>query len=240
MVPFLLGMGVLGVGLLVLWLYANADPALLTRLVRYLIASALLGTAGVFALGGRWSFAVILGTLGVSAIAMGRIGPLDLGGTRRASGSASTVRSAFLEMRLDHDSGSMTGMVIAGRYAGTALDDLTEPSLRELLEEVAVDPDSVALVEGYLDRRFAGWREHVEGDDAAGARGAADASPMTDQQAYEILGLSPGAGEADIRSAHRRLMKAVHPDQGGSNFLAAKINQAKDWLLSGHGKGRNA
>jgi hypothetical protein len=190
------------------------------------------------AFGGRLGTAVILVGLGISALSVGRLGPFDLGGGRRKAGSASTVRSAFLDMQLNHDSGVMTGVVTAGRYSGQALDDLTEPSLRELLEEVAGDGDSVALLEGYLDRRFPGWREHVEGDEAPRARGAADTSAMTDQQAYEILGLSPGASEAEIRAAHRRLMKAVHPDQGGSTFLAAKINQAKDWLLGRHGTGR--
>ncbi len=240
MVPFLLGGGALGVGLLLAYLYATADPATLVRLVRYLAAALLLGTAAIFAIGRAWGIAVVLGTLGVSALAAGRIGPLDLGGNSRSKGSASTVRSAFLEMRLDHDTGAMTGTVTAGRYAGTLLDDLTEPSLRELLGEAASDPDSLALLEGYLDRRFPGWREDVEGDEAPRARSAPDAGPMTDQEAYQILGLPAGAGEAEIRAAHRRLMKAVHPDFGGSNFLAAKINQAKDWLLGGHGKGPNA
>ena len=79
-----------------------------------------------------------------------------------------------------------------------------------------------------------GWRENVEGDGAARASGAADAGPMTDKEAYEILGLLPGATEAEIRAAYHRLMMRVHPDQGGSTFLAAKINQAKDWLLGKH------
>ncbi len=231
MAPFLLGAGVLGLVMLLVWLFANAEPAALVRLIRYLVASLLLGTAAVFAFGGRWSVALILGTIGVGALTMGRIGPIDLGGSRRSSGSASTVRSAFLEMRLDHDTGTMTGTVTDGRYAGATLDELTEPSLRELLEEVAADSDSVALVEGYLDRRFPGWRVDVEGDEAARPRRAPDAGAMTDQEAYEVLGLAAGAGETEIRAAHRRLMKAVHPDQGGSTFLAAKINQAKDLLL---------
>jgi hypothetical protein len=137
-------------------------------------------------------------------------------------------------MRLDHDSGDMTGRVLAGEQAGRALDELIERELFSLRDEIAGDEESLALLEAYLDRRLPGWREHVEGDTTARTGGAADASAMTDEQAYEILGLAPGAGEAEIRAAHRRLMKRVHPDQGGSTFLAAKINQAKDWLLSKH------
>jgi DnaJ domain len=238
MPEFLAGAAVLAIVVLALWLFANVNPASLARLIRYGIAALLFGLAALFAFGDRWSFALILGALAVSVITVGRVGPFDLGGSRRKPGSASTVRSAFLDMRLDHDTGTMNGTVTAGRYAGRSLDDLTEPSLRELLEEAAADADSVALLEGYLDRRFPGWREHIEGDEAPRAGRAPDASAMTDQQAYEILGLAAGASEAEIRAAHRRLMKAVHPDQGGSTFLAAKINQAKDWLLGRHGTGR--
>jgi hypothetical protein len=236
----LVGLGALGLVLLILWLFTSADAAALARWIRYTIAAALLGIAGFLGFGGRWGAAALLGALGISVITMGRIGPIDLGGGRRSAGSASTVRSVFLEMVLDHDTGRMAGTVTAGTYAGRALDDLDEAALRDLQGEVATDGDSRALLEGYLDRRFPGWREHVEGDEAARPRGAADASAMTDEQAYEILGLAPGARDAEIRAAHRRLMKAVHPDQGGSTFLAAKINQAKDWLLGRHGKRRNS
>jgi hypothetical protein len=137
-------------------------------------------------------------------------------------------------MRLDHDTGAMTGQVVRGRETGKSLDELDEAALVGLRREIAADAESVALLEAYLDRRIPGWRENVEADLAAGPGGAADARPMTDEQAYEILGLLPGADEAEIRAAHRRLMKGVHPDSGGSTFLAAKINQAKDWLLGKH------
>jgi DnaJ homolog subfamily C member 19 len=56
-------------------------------------------------------------------------------------------------------------------------------------------------------------------------------SQMTREEAFEVLGLQPGASESDIREAHRRLMRGAHPDAGGSDWLAARINQARDILL---------
>ena len=137
-------------------------------------------------------------------------------------------------MRLEHDTGAMSGSVRRGEFAGRRLDDLDEIQLMKLAAAVAGIADSAALLEAYLDRRIPGWREDVEGDVNAGTRGPANTGAMTDKEAYEVLGLLPGAAEAEIRAAHRRLMKAVHPDQGGSTFLAAKINQAKDRLLDNH------
>jgi DnaJ domain len=228
------GGAALGVLLLLTRAFIGADPRALVRTVRYGAGLTLIAIGAILGLAGRWGIGLVLVTFGMSAITVGRIGPIDLGGATRAAGSASTVRSRYLEMRLDHDSGDMTGRVLDGEHAGKALDELIERELLSLREEVGGDPESLALLEAYLDRRVPGWRDHVEGDSAAGTGGAADASAMTDEQAYEILGLLPGASEMEIRAAHRRLMKRVHPDQGGSTFLAAKINQAKDWLLSNH------
>lgn len=228
--------GILAVGLFYVLarLYLNVDAATLARSLRYIVGGTLLAIGGVLSLAGRWGLGFFLLALGVSAIAQGRLGPISLGGATRSRGTASTVRSPWFEMRLDHDTGDMTGVVRKGINVGKSLDDISDEELLRLYETVSVDADSAALLEAYLDRRVAGWRENVEGDATAGARSAPDAGAMTDEQAYEVLGLAPGAGEAEVRAAHRRLMKRVHPDQGGSTFLAAKINQAKDRLLGKH------
>lgn len=126
------------------------------------------------------------------------------------------------------------GKVLRGRFAGRALDTLDRNELVALYGQVAGRPRDRALFEAYLDRRIPGWRENVEGDPAGRSRGTARAGAMTHEQAYEILGLSAGATEAEIRTAYRRLMKRVHPDQGGSTFLATQINEAKERLLGGH------
>jgi hypothetical protein len=227
-----------GLALLLLFsaarLYTSVDPAQLTRFLRYGVGWAFVLAGVVMMIAQRWGLGAAMMVVGYVAIARGRLGPFDLGGSRRHAGMTSTVRSAWLEMRLDHDTGGMTGTVLRGASAGEALDDLDVEGLVKLYAEIGSDAESAALLEAYLDRRVPGWREDVEVDDAARTGGAPNAGPMTDEQAYEILGLLPGAGEAEIRAAHRRLMKRVHPDQGGSTFLAAKINQAKDWLLSKH------
>ncbi len=146
----------------------------------------------------------------------------------------SMVRSAALEMELDHQTGKMTGRVLAGTFEGRDLDTLDAPALERLAFEIAADPESRSLLEVYLDRRMPGWREHVKAEAAAGRRRPTDTGAMSEEEAYQILGLPKGAGEPEIRAAHRRLMKKVHPDSGGSNFLAARINEAKDRLLSKH------
>jgi DnaJ family protein C protein 19 len=64
-----------------------------------------------------------------------------------------------------------------------------------------------------------------------GARPHPRSATMSREEAYEVLGLHPGASETDIREAHRRLMRGAHPDAGGSDWLAARINQARDILL---------
>ena len=116
-----------------------------------------------------------------------------------------------------------------------ALRVLDEFDLPQLLAMVpGFDAESVALLESYLDRRFPAWRQDAQGDAAGGQRRPAASGKMTDEEAYQILGLQPGAGRDEIGRAHRTLMKKLHPDQGGSTYLAARVNEAKDTLLRTH------
>jgi len=167
------------------------------------------------------------------------------------AGQASEVRTRFLQMTLDHDTGELDGRILDGRHEGRLLSELDLAELLELLQDYSIaDSQSAAVLEAYLDRtQDADWRNGAEsgahggqkggpnGDgEAAGrsgrqrARGQASGA-MTRAEALEILDLEEGAGPEAIREAHRRLMQKLHPDHGGSNYLAAKLNEAKDLLL---------
>ena len=157
-------------------------------------------------------------------------------GMRRAapSGGRSQVRSAGLEMELDHDTGELDGRILAGRHEGRMLSELRLEELLDVAADFRGDAESLRLLESYLDRTQPGWRDDVDADHAERQSAASRAGGMDAKEAYEILGLEPGAGEAEVREAHRRLMKQVHPDRGGSAALAAKINEAKDRILGKH------
>ena len=157
-----------------------------------------------------------------------------VGGAGSGSQSqVSEVETDYLRMSLDHDTGTMTGTVRKGRFQGRRLEELDNNSLIALWREVrAEDPASVSLVESYLDRFMPDWREAARG--GAGADGSgrpAPATAMTPDEALSVLGLKPGASAGEIKEAHHRLMMKIHPDQGGSDALAAQVNRAKDVLL---------
>jgi hypothetical protein len=153
-------------------------------------------------------------------------------GGRSASGQQSVVQTRFVKMTLDHDSGEMNGVVLEGRYAGQPLSALALGQLLELLGECErEDEESARLLRAYLDRVH-GEEWEQPGQARGDERSSGFEGRMTRREAYEILGLAEGATEEQIREAHRRLMQKLHPDRGGSTFLAAKINQAKDVLLS--------
>ena len=192
---------------------------------------------------------VVLAILGIAALLTGRagIGGMMLSGAlawftsnrvrsgrKKTPGKRSTVRTAALEMELDHDSGALEGVVLAGRYEARTLGEMALTELKQLYAELPGDPESRQLLETYLDSRFPVWREDPDAHGGEGLGVPPGTGPMTKQEAYKILGLEAGATAADIRKAHRRLMQRLHPDLGGTSFLAARINEAKDVLLTNH------
>jgi DnaJ domain len=212
--------------------YLKADPRKLAAVLKLSGGIASLAFAAFLALRGQIAVAAPLAAVGFGLLGWVPFGPAGFGArTQKSSGQASRVRSAYLDMELDHDSGAMRGVILGGSRQGEQLDALDVPTLIGLLAEF--DDESRALLAAYLDRRDAGWREHAQSDATAG-RGSPSRGPMTHEEAYQILGLEAGASAEDIVSAHRTLMKKFHPDLGGTNYLAARINEAKDTLLRQH------
>lgn len=225
--------------------YARTNPALLARIVKGVAGVGLFGLAALMLARGRIEIAMLVA--GVAAWLLGMTANLPrlpgwggfpgggASGPGAATGRVSRVRSAMIEMTLDHDTGAMEGSVLAGAFAGRPLSALGERELMALHAECSgADPEGARLLEAYFDRRFPGWREDAERDADPGPRGEAQTGAMTEEEAYEILGLAPGADVDAIKRAHRTLMMKLHPDQGGSTWLAARVNQAKDILLSRH------
>jgi hypothetical protein len=197
-----------------------------------------LAAAALLALRGRMDMAILLGTGGGWLLGWNALPPPFGGGgaaAARSAGTSSRVRSLRIDMELDHDSGRIGGTVLSGSFAGRSLDSLSDSELLRLHHEcLGGDPDGARLLEAYLDRRLPGWREHAEARADERGRAQTQLSAMTQEEAYQVLGLEPGAGEAAVRDAHRTLMKKLHPDQGGSTYLASRVNQAKDVLLNRH------
>ena len=222
---------------LLLHLLRAANPAVLARAIRLAGGIIALAVAAFVGIKGEAVIALPLGIFGATLLGWSPsfasfFGRLFSTGTRPSAEQTSRVRSQFLDMILDHDSGRLGGWIAVGPDAGRSLDDFDLPQLVTMM--TGFDAESCTLLESYLDRRFPAWRQNAQ-DDSAGGRGrASSGGKMTDEEAYQILGLQPGAGGDEIRRAHRGLMKKLHPDQGGSTYLAARVNEAKDTLLRTH------
>jgi DnaJ-domain-containing protein 1 len=222
-----------------LQMFRAANPVVLARSIKIGGGVLALAVAAFTGVKGELAVAIPLGLFGAGllgwspfgASGFSRIGGL-FGGGKRSPGQTSQVRSQYLDMILDHDSGELTGRIVSGTHAGRSLDDFDLAQLAAMLP--GFDAESVALLESYLDRRFPAWRQDAQGDTARGQGRAAPSGKMTSEEAYQILGLQPGATSAEIGRAHRALMKKLHPDQGGSTYLAARVNEAKDTLLRTH------
>ena len=145
----------------------------------------------------------------------------------------STVEARYIRMQLDHLTGELDGQVLEGRFAGKHLYEIPLDRLVEFYKEcMANDRESAHLVEAYLDRVHGGeWKQILGDDDGRDWSAPTESGPMNRDEAFQILGLRSGASDDAVKQAHRRLIQKLHPDRGGSDFLAAKINQAKDVLL---------
>ncbi|MET0877959.1 MAG: DnaJ domain-containing protein [Tardiphaga sp.] len=225
---------------MLLQMFRAANPAILARGVKIGGGVVALAVAAFTGIRGELAVAIPLGIFGAGLLGwspfgtagFGNIGGMFGGGAAKSAGQTSKVRSQFLDMTLDHDSGALTGQIVAGPYAGQSLEALDLPQLATMM--AGFDAESVALLESYLDRRFPAWRQDAQFDGAGRESRAASSGKMTNEEAYQILGLQPGAGREEISHAHRSLMKKLHPDQGGSTYLAARVNEAKDTLLRTH------
>ncbi len=222
-----------------LQMFRAANPVVLARAIKIAGGVVALAVAAFTGIRGELAVAIPIGIFGAGLLGwspfgtsgFGNIGRM-FGGSQRSAGQTSRVRSQYLDMTLVHDSGDLSGQIVAGPYAGRSLSEFDLPQLTAMIS--GFDAESVSLLESYLDRRFPAWRQHAQGNAAGGQSRAASSGKMTDEEAYQILGLQPGAGRDEIGRAHRALMKKLHPDQGGSTYLAARVNEAKDTLLRTH------
>jgi DnaJ-domain-containing protein 1 len=230
------------VALLGIWfvakMFAGSNPALLAAYMKKGAGAASLALAAFLMMRGRIDMALFVGGFGAWLLGWAYSHPLAewTRSWRVSQGKTSKVETPMILMELNHDSGDMRGQVKVGRFAGRALDALGPDDLKLLIEELRVgDGEGLRLLDAYLDRRFAGGRQHAEADADARSRRPPDGGAMSEKEAYDILGLQPGADAEAVRQAHRALIKRLHPDAGGSGALAAKVNEAKDVLLKRHG-----
>jgi hypothetical protein len=213
--------------------FLRANPSTLARLARpILIIVGALGVGGLLVLAVAFLPGLLPELFGLAGIVVtaliaraARRHTSSAGFGSPGAGQRTEARTAFLEAWIDHATGDVGGSVLQGRFVGRTLDGLADAELLDLHGECARDPDSLKVLEAYLDRRLGSvWRRAEE----------PPRNPRVDmsrQEALSVLGLAEGASPDDIRAAHRRLIQRVHPDVGGSADLAARINRAKDVLL---------
>ncbi len=239
----------LAVILLARW-FVSANPSQIVKFAKYGAAGLLSLIAAFFAVTGRFAYAAPagigvlmllgkwpfrgagLGAPGAPRAPGGRRWPFGHGKAAPSPGQSSEVAAEWVRLVLDHDSGGMSGTVLKGRFQGRELADLSFEQLVELFSEChASDEQSAALVATFIERSHGEDWQSRAGDLGAKRAATGGHAKMTVEEAYSVLGLQPGAGDEAIRDAHRTLMKKWHPDQGGSTYLASKINEAKDLLL---------
>jgi len=224
--------------------YVSTTPKTLVKVLKWIVFGLVVAVVAWLALTGKfvaavaalpailmWFMRMFTGLRYAQMFArlfgLGRGWQNPSAGEQPGAGQGSDVRTRFVVMHLDHASGHVSGQVLDGRFTGSSLESLSVENLVELLREAQVDPDSARVVEGYLDRRDPNWRDHQSEDQQPHT----DPGTMSRDEAYKVLGLKQGADAKTIKAAHRRLMTGLHPDKGGSDYLAQQINRAKDVLL---------
>ena len=236
---FIIGLALfIGVLLISRW-YVNAPPSTLVKVFKWLVILLAISIVLFFLIIGPklwalWALPVLLPWI-MRARAAARMAKnwsrmkADNKTGRTNSEKISEVETDYLRMYLDHKTGEMNGEVVKGNFSSKTLRNLSQEDLLKLLNEIKEDNQSVQVLTAYLDRYHAGeWQHHYNSADDVGTTN----TTMTREEAYKILGLENGTSEDAIKEAHHKLMNKNHPDHGGSNFLATKINQAKDVLLS--------
>lgn len=245
--PILLLVGLLA---LAAYAYVRVQPKVQRRaaMIRVLVTSAIAGVV-VLALTGRahlifallavlypllrrWLPGMVLRRIFRGGIPGGMGGVGGMGGATASPQQQSTIRTVWLEMSLDHDSGLLSGTVLQGKWARRALNDLSDTECVELWQHCQQhDHDSARVLESYLDQRLGqDWRAQQAEPDPEQPR-ASSSDPLTRAEALAILGINEPYEKRDVVQAHRRLMQRMHPDRGGSDWLAARINEAKKILL---------
>lgn len=206
--------------------FARADIARMARALRLLLGWAAISGAVVLGVRGFMAYALPIAMFGTWLVWSNGGRPWPSSG--RASGRTSRVVTDHLDLELDLDTGETQGRVLKGVFAGRDIAGMAPAELAILWQDCRfADPRSAALIEAFLDRVHPTWREDMSRAEAEPGAGGV----MSREEALEILGLEVGASSEEIRRAHKDLMMKLHPDRGGSTYLAAKINAAKDLLL---------
>lgn len=209
--------------------FLRSDPKQLARNIKLSgpVFAGLAGTALLFARQPLWGGLILFVAIAWYSFSARK--------RREEPASRALVRTAALEVETERKTGKVEGLVLAGRQEGRTLSSMDLEELRRLYAELAADTESQKLLEAYLDGRFPVWREDTQANSGKRLRIAPGPRSMTKKQAYKILGLEAGAAAADILEAHRRLMQSLGSDVGdGTSVLAARLNEAKDVLLSNH------
>jgi DnaJ domain len=215
---------------------ANVDPRKLAGGLRKGGGIVLFAVAALLAVRGALPIAIPLAAFALALVSGsgGGFGGRFGGSSQKSPGQTSRVATERLEMELEHDSGHMDGTCLTGRFAGRGLSSMSDREAIELYLEFETDGlKEAALMEAYLDWRISGWRDRKDEFGARADRGRAQpkGGRMSREEARAVLDVGQDASDDDIRQAHRRLMMKMHPDQGGSTYLAARINEAKEVLL---------